>query len=258
MKFLDKLYKDLLTPSRASFINEITKEPLTTNEVIEQIHDSFEVASDVMIKKAETKLANTKTDDLALRKERLGFGQAKGVKENQTALKEKEEYDEMLKNVLYFQQSYPQFKVIHESQVEEICKKYNLVLGGADLYRGDIPEKNIKEIENFQKGSIKEQDLKYIDIGATWGGSPESTYSTYLSCKDCHFSGSYIISHTDYSICAPLKDMDTKGQKLNGYKLEREIPDPVVLFPLRDKFYAIVSKWGLEGQDQSLTNEKSN
>jgi hypothetical protein len=61
---------------------------------------------------------------------------------------------------------------------------------------------------------------------------------------------------TSFKICAPASDMKTDGMELkDGYKL---IPDPIVLFPCRNQIYCIVSKWGIEGEDSALVNEKSN
>jgi hypothetical protein len=43
----------------------------------------------------------------------------------------------------------------------------------------------------------------------------------------------------------------------DGYRLEYNLPDPIVLQPVNGG-YLIVSKWGLEGEDAELTNEKMN
>lgn len=55
-------------------------------------------------------------------------------------------------------------------------------------------------------------------------------------------------------ICAPLKDMDTKGMRILGYKLKKEIPDPVVLQPIVGG-YLIVTAWGDEASDENVINE---
>ena len=58
-------------------------------------------------------------------------------------------------------------------------------------------------------------------------------------------------------ICAPIKDMDTKGYKLQGHKLIKDIPDPVVLQPIENG-YLIVTAWGDEASDPLITNEITN
>jgi hypothetical protein len=60
-----------------------------------------------------------------------------------------------------------------------------------------------------------------------------------------------------FFICAPKKDMSAEGMKLTGSFLTKDLPDPIVLHFVKDGFL-VVSKWGLEGEDASLTNENMN
>jgi hypothetical protein len=61
-----------------------------------------------------------------------------------------------------------------------------------------------------------------------------------------------------FKICASVKDFDTSNMRIeDGYRLEYNLPDPIVLQPVNGG-YLIVSKWGLEGEDAELTNEKMN
>ena len=58
-------------------------------------------------------------------------------------------------------------------------------------------------------------------------------------------------------ICAPLKDMEVKSnQKVKGYKI-MDIPDPVVLQPVRGG-YLIVCAWGDEASDEIVVNQQMN
>jgi hypothetical protein len=59
-----------------------------------------------------------------------------------------------------------------------------------------------------------------------------------------------------YKICAPIKDMDTKGMRLFGTKLVN-YPDPVVLFPV-EMGYIIVTAWGDEASDENVVNQNFN
>ncbi|ULT44109.1 hypothetical protein KRR40_12535 [Niabella defluvii] len=44
---------------------------------------------------------------------------------------------------------YPNYKFITREEVNRLCEKYGLIFGRADKYTGDIPEKNLLEIEAF-------------------------------------------------------------------------------------------------------------
>lgn len=58
--------------------------------------------------------------------------------------------------VNYYVNTYPFLKFITESEMDRICKKYNLIYAKVDAYAKDVPEKNLKEIENAQ--TLKSED----------------------------------------------------------------------------------------------------
>lgn len=50
---------------------------------------------------------------------------------------------------MYAEKYKGQFLFIYESQLERLVEKYNLYVRDLEFYAGDIPEKNIKEMQNF-------------------------------------------------------------------------------------------------------------
>lgn len=50
---------------------------------------------------------------------------------------------------MYAEKYKGQFLFIYESQLERLVEKYNLYVRGLKFYAGDIPEKNIKEMQRF-------------------------------------------------------------------------------------------------------------
>lgn len=58
-------------------------------------------------------------------------------------------------------------------------------------------------------------------------------------------------------ICAPLKDMDTQGMKVENHRLIKEIPDPVVIYPVKGGGI-ILAAWGPEQSDPLVINETMN
>lgn len=185
---------------------------------------------------------------------------------------------EQIELVNYYKVQYPFNKFITTEQVEQICKKYGLLYGNVSLYKGFVPEKNLKEIESFK---LKKEDTPYLTVydrqGNMIGAIPKKDCGDKLITHFERCSDNFIyIAESDgqrvnYSfpvphyekykhlsfvrarkekpslkICAPLKDMDTTGMKLtDGFKLEKEIPDPVVLQPVNQGFL-IVTMWADE------------
>lgn len=71
----------------------------------------------------------------------------------------------------------------------------------------------------------------------------------------------FYIENTGLKICAPVKDMDTKGMRIEKGYLLKNIPDPVVLMPVKGGAL-IVAMWGDEEfdpfTDEDLKNQVNN
>ncbi len=241
---------------------------------IKQIHNEFNIAEETLLKEALSVLEDCKTKDLAKGEllASLGFiqtPQAKAVEEIKT---KKILAEQTAKVIQKYSFKYPNNKFITEDMVEEICKKYNLVCGDVSLYKGFVPQENLLEISKFK---LKEEDITVS--GICWdSGTPRIRYSIskkkFMECssakahkfewaesKELGLPFKYFdqIRENTLKICAPIKDMDTKNMKLNGYHLEKHIPDPIVLQPIEGG-YLIISKWGDEASDPIVVNEKMN
>lgn len=236
----------------------------STADIVEEIHNSFNTASDRALEEAMKIINNAgETDPIIDQMVACGFNQVKIVKEavdQKNAIKIADKEATVLN---YYKQTYPTYKFIMDSQVKEICEKYGLLCGESHRYKGDIPYKNMQEIAAFrEKDPIKEEDCRYYVSGYISGRKVEETYKTYQREQ-------YLLNHTSYlsmynarkettfSICAPVKDMDMTRAELKGHKIV-DIPDPIVLFPVRDNMWCIVSAWGPEASDNNVVNEKMN
>lgn len=227
-------------------------------KTIEKIHNEFDSASEKLLSEAKAIIAGS--DVLkGNRLKSLGFVQAAPV----GASKEAEEKRRLADKIEYYQIWYPNYKFITEEMVEAICKKYGLLFGEASRYIGDIPEKNISEMEAFKLRDEDKETRTNID----------DYYDQYRYHQMRQFSGlggistsriGYSSAPTEkktyyfkkpFKICAPVKDFDTKHMEVrDGYKLEY---DPIVLQPVH-MGYLIITKWGIEGDDASLVNEIKN
>lgn len=295
MSLIDKIF------NKQNIMNDLPAiaEKLYPDE-IQQIHNEFECASDTLLKEANEIIAEgSKADVTKLnRLEALGFKQANNVKETKQLVEKTKLSEEQVKIIQYYKKNYPFNKFITEEQVEIICKKYNLVCGGVDRYKGFVPEKNLKEIEDFKlknkdtfgkylvfhesTGKIEIPDLNRDLTGKfTWYIKeylPVRDY-THINTPDRHeyagttgyvklvnseiyndkFFKDQLNLQVNLQICAPVKDMDISGLELTeGYKLTKKHIPDPVVLQPVKGGYLCISKWGAEASDPILLNEIDN
>lgn len=216
-------------------------------KVIEKIHRKFDNAEEKILAEAKQIIATHKKKDLLKRLEDVGFSQAEPVKK----AKEVRRSEQLVELIESYRVTFPTYKFITEEIVNKICEKYGLVFSFADNYIGDIPEKNLTEIEQFVKrNNIEVEKPVTYDVGNGIITFNISSFSFWGQRSD-EFSE----PHTKkFKIVAPEKDFETKNKVKKGYEL---IDDPIVLWPVKGG-YIIVTKWGLEANDESLINETNN
>lgn len=233
-------------------------------EVVE-IHNEFNSAADKLLEEANNIINEAKTKDInkVNRLEALGFKQANQVTELKPLQQKAELSEEQIKLLSYYRITYPFNKFITEEQVKNICYKYNLVCGDVGRFRGFVPEKNLKQIENFK---LKERELNtliclekngkifYLENTAIFKkGDYSHLYnnklpydyftnsafqSNILENKNRFYSNDqnnifglkyrgnieFIIENNNLKICAPIKDMDMSNMTIeNGYKMKEAI-----------------------------------
>lgn len=266
-------------------------------EVVVKIHNEFNTAGEKLLAEATEVIAkaNSPVIDKAKRLSSLGFSQAQQVQESADIIKKAEISKETAELVQKYQVMYPNNKFITEDQVKEICFKYNLVCGDVKRFKGFVPEKNLKQIEDFKSRYDINKQLQVIhwSLGkvdvismSDYSESKNNGYISYRHIKTgnhcfqqninkhdgINFYGSYVDRNGKYhddtsyrfeviglQICAPIKDMDMTGMTIeDGYKIKKiYIPDPVVLQPVKGG-YIIVTAWGNEASDENVINQNHN
>lgn len=219
------------------------KAKLAPQSIIKAIHNDFDTATEKILEEAKAILSLNPELDYTQALRNAGFISSKRVRETGVIFDSQKTSKENSALIAYYRENYPFQKFITESAVEAICKKYGLVCGYVTYYKGDVPEKNIREISAF---SLKE---------AEWFKS--EPYGWRIECDVIISNEKNMLSKykTIYKekmkICATIKDFDTTLLKIkDGYKLGA-IKDPVVLQPVRGG-YLIVSKWGIEAEDKLI------
>lgn len=131
-----------------------------------QIHHEFAHAAENLVIEANSIIAEAATKDAVKvsRLEKLGFKRAQQVAELRPLLDKAVLSTGQIEMVKYYQQNYPNNKFITEEQVKTICFKYNLVCGDVSKFKGFVPEKNLRDIENFK---LNEAEANEITVDAT-------------------------------------------------------------------------------------------
>lgn len=252
--------------------------PTDVNKVIEQIHNDFDTAGEKLLIEAKEILSKEVDCSKGKRLESLGFLSSKSVVEAKQLQSEKDKKKELATLIEYYSIHYPNNKFITEDAVASICKKYGLLCADVSYYIGEVPEKNLKEIEAFK---LRDEDMQtrsnfddYLAMAQRqamrqaqsmmnmdWQ-SPLGLSSLERQIRRPLYSQTLAMPTTEvtrkvkpsFKICAPENEFNTRGLIKSGHHL---IPDPIVLQPVKGG-YLIVSKWGLEGKDPSLVNEVHN
>lgn len=270
-------------------VEKVSLKNKTTNEIIEEIHESFYTEVDKLL--ASAKILNcldTDKNDLIEKCKRLkslGFKNTTEIKEAEKELerlenlsRENESKKTLTEAINYFSFKYPNYKFITEESVKKICSKYNLIYGSIDRYIGSVPDKNLKHIEDFK---VNENDECFIYEERMWGfGMREMSMQKNFITFDEHkkkndiendsYARNMLRDHRvrvinmklPLEIAAPFKDFNMDEMEVKDFKLSKiEIPDPVVLKPVLfngRKHYLIVTAWGIEASDELVVNERFN
>lgn len=254
---------------------------------IEKIHQDFDLAVDRLKKIADERKKEAKSlkdpkkvdflDDAEFLED-IGFQNVSIVGEKNNYKKSVEEVakertqksqisEYISENITFFSNIFPFHKFILYSQVIQICEDYNLYLGPASLFKGDIPKKNIEEIKNFPFDIYKSPDFgKMITFKVDQPICNQPEGFSHLSDNSLVY------------ICAPIKEFNRKNTNITGkeiYKNKFElnplkmrmpmkmIKDPIVLLPVRTKGlrepgFIVITKWGKEAEDSRLVVPKNN
>lgn len=282
-----------------SFFNTQTVQPKTVvakkqsqKELVEEIHETFFTEVDFLLKYAENQNVLS-TDKKAIiekgdRLQNLGFKKAKDtiVSINEKGRireleRENEKKAQLVKAIQYFSFKYPNYKFITEESVIKICEKYGLIYADVDLYTGDVPDKNLKHIEDFK---IKDEDKCYLVTQTYTGGfsrQDETYFASHEKCleiekekrekNDSHrYTPAGLVhirkscSEAKFMIAAPVKDFDLSDRRhtVKDSQIVTIVEDdPIVLSPVMfggKKHFLIVTAWGLEASDEDVVNQRMN
>lgn len=254
--------------------------------IVQEIHHEFENFGEKLLAEAKEILAKAESIDIdkGNRLLSLGFTSAKQAKEAVAIQEAKRKAQEQSKLIVDHSVKYPTYKFITDDGVKTICEKYGLVCGPISIYKGFVPENKLQAIEQFtnlikrqtEEARLEREEKQKREEIEMFGAPPSfMDYERYLQHERVRMQSQYMDMRNVFSafggpigwrsnpdegklhICAPEKDMDTTGFRESGHILKRDIPDPVVLHPVRGG-YIIVCAWGDEASDPLVVNEGNN
>jgi len=265
--------------------------------IIHEIHNEFLTAGDKILQEANSILmeAKAKSIEKGKRLAALGFSKVPEAVEaivTESTIIQTKETAELVSS---YSVKYPFNKFITENQVREICEKYSLVCGDISMYKGFVPENKLSVIEKFKldkkdlpymqlfgtrhkidgfADSLNDVPIGFLGIDDVISNYAKSGNDFYIIASrrvsNEHTRSGIVEQYAGkwgyvkavpfdgkLQICAPLKDMEIpQGKELKGYKIQN-IPDPVVLQPVKGG-YLLVACWGDEASDDILVNEVNN
>lgn len=252
-------------------MNPVVVKPTSRSKQVsvQEIHRDFMCAGDQALEEMNEIISTadrTKIEDYE-RLSKVGFAKTKKAVEGYFEHTKLQNANALSKRIQDYAQRYPLYKFITDLQVKKLCEKYQLTLGAVGSYILDIPEKNLKEIENFKLDKKDYISTNRDHLMNSWDreavfmyydGNTHIYKSFDFSSQEKNETGLYRAKLV-LEICAPREHFDMQGKKLvDGYRLEEIPKDPIVLQPLGYGGYLIITAWGAEASDEMVVNEKMN
>lgn len=247
---------------------QIAPTPVTDVQLlVAEIHESFNTEVAKLLAEAKI-MKSTATDyDVLIKKserlKKLGFSntseciKANGEIERLLVLvKENKNKETIIEVINFCSMHYPNYKFITEESVQKICAKYGLVYTIVSKYKGIVPDANLLAIENFKLKDDHQGWCVHNRYDVTWERIYSERKAAALSFRKP--------VKAQFEIAAPVKDFDLSSEerkKIKNGKVNLDIPDPIVLSPFmfkEQKYYLVVTAWGLEASDESVVNQKFN
>lgn len=254
---------------------------MNQQKLIDQIHSEFDTAQDRLLQQANEILNKShgkeNVSDIAARLNKIGFV-------NVPMVKEVSKSNEQAELIRHYKEAYPFLKFLTENELDRICKKYGLIYNPVENFVGNIPFKNIQDIENAQarKATDSPEDLIYCELerdttfclvgdgdwtgiwGSQWYRIPnrldgvhfrhQNEANDYLR-DNFNFTAKYLVKKViNYEqnrqglfICAPKSQFKGKNKSITFI----EPKDPIVFRYVKGGIQ-VITKWGLEANDPAL------
>jgi hypothetical protein len=152
--------------------------PKTEQEIIREIHDSFDRAQDELLAQAKEIIGQIESKDSDIEKgerlKALGFISSKTVKEVEVKKSKLLESKKDADLVEYYKRTYPFQKFLKVEQLNAICEKYGLIYAPVERFTEDVPSKNLNDIEIAKplKWDDKPKNKYFVQVHKRWHDLP--------------------------------------------------------------------------------------
>jgi hypothetical protein len=278
---------------------ELMESPEMTTVTVEQIHEEFNTAADKLLNEAKNIIAGIDADSVkkSERMKRLGFTSSVEVVNGEKSKETLSKNEAVSNTIIDYSRRYPLYKFITHEDVIRVCNKYNLVAAPVSCYIGTVPEKNLKQIEEFSvnlkdvptlvtvsnvvfyNSESDSEKKKYTEAVNNLFPKEVTGYSPYAGLESIvkdevrkafglemslnTVQGS-MTNKREMIMCAPPKEFNLEGLGVKNGVLTKPTKkatftceDPVVLQRVFGG-YLIVTAWGPEASDPLVVNEKMN
>lgn len=248
-------------------------------EIIAEIHASFDSAQDDLLRQAEKILSENVIPESQRAKaealRRLGFSATVDVQKLNEIDRATDKSRRLARDIVYYKQKYPFLKFLTIQELDKICTKYGLLHAQVYYYNGDVPDKNLKEIEDAQRlegsdypnagrparfvnqktGEVRKFNYEweiYVDQPKIVDAVDSKEDWQYSKDQDKdNYNYPFPVTTQPLSIAAPKAMFNIQGLTQVGNQLTLVNKDPIVFRYVRGGIQ-VLSKWGLEASDPSL------
>lgn len=184
---------------------------------IEKIHNEIDTAQDRLIDNSTRIIEENRSTDVeqailnkAERLKSVGFTntveieKADNINKNGLRVISTQEQDDLL---MYYKNSYPFSKFLTIGELDRICKKYGLIYAPVERYKKEVPEKNLKEIEERKK--MISDDL------------PRNVFKVKYKVSDWNIYKNIYVTKNDARHWKKSVEIDAKKEEIDEYDLRQ-------------------------------------
>ena len=234
---------------------------------VAEIHEEFDTAVDRLVQEANSILEKEVKKEAATYKEleKLGFTNAKSVRQAVSDEHARKHSAETLAFVKKYQAKYPKYKFIDNDELIRIRMKYKLIQGKPNNFIGVIPPQNAQDILDLR---IDAEDriftykrFRGLEFGRrSWTPETGTLAESKAAWKDQvgffkGLLGPEVPERPDVEIIATYDQMNIRSDQYvdsrGAIQIRITDPDPIVVTPVIGG-WLIVTKWGAEADIEEV------
>jgi hypothetical protein len=162
----------------------------TQEQLIAEIHHEFDSAQERLLQEAVTVLQSTAKalPQIAERLEKVGFINTPTAKKGKEVASQLVSSKEQADLIQYYSTAYPFMKFLTEDELNRICEKYSLIHAPVGNYIQEVPEKNLRDIEQAQGLKLSDSLARQFRFYGNTHGGNEQLFLSLLRKEEAVFT----------------------------------------------------------------------